>query len=95
MEGELVRTLDPRLHAFWRFNRSVKVERPYLRETLAWARIDRDGAAGEALIEEIQSGWVSRAGSIWMFERNPPSRVERNPREALPAHQSLSDSVTA
>lgn len=31
------------------------------RETLAWARIDLDLASGEALIEEIQSDWVSYA----------------------------------
>ncbi|MFO1350413.1 MAG: hypothetical protein U1F68_06945 [Gammaproteobacteria bacterium] len=31
------------------------------RETLAWARIDLDFAAGEALIEEIQSDWIKSA----------------------------------
>ena len=33
-------------------------ERPYFRETLAWARLDVDLDAGEALIEEVQSDWV-------------------------------------
>jgi hypothetical protein len=36
-------------------------ERDYYRETLAWARLDLDLAAGEALIEEIQTDWVRRA----------------------------------
>ncbi|KPJ89168.1 MAG: hypothetical protein AMJ53_16015 [Gammaproteobacteria bacterium SG8_11] len=39
----------------------VKGERPYFRQTLAWARIDLDFARGEALIEEVQSDWVKWA----------------------------------
>lgn len=39
-------------------------ERPYMRETLAWARIDLDLDRGEALIEEIQSDWVRRAARM-------------------------------
>jgi hypothetical protein len=33
-------------------------ERPYFRETLAWARLDVDLSNDEVLIEEIQSDWV-------------------------------------
>lgn len=33
-------------------------ERPYYRETLAWARLDVDLDKGEVLVEEIQSDWV-------------------------------------
>lgn len=36
-------------------------ERPFFRETLAWARIDLDFDDDEALIEEIQSDWVREA----------------------------------
>jgi len=48
-----------------------KGERPYLRETLAWARIDLDLATGEALIEEIQSDWVRRADAVRATAANP------------------------
>lgn len=37
-------------------------ERSWYRETLAWARLDLDFARGQALIEEIQSDWISYAG---------------------------------
>lgn len=33
-------------------------ERPYFRQTLAWARLDLDLDRGEALIEEVQTDWV-------------------------------------
>jgi len=36
----------------------------FYRETLAWARIDLDWSTGEALIEEIQSDWVSYANIL-------------------------------
>lgn len=36
-------------------------ERRYHRQTLAWARLDLDLERGEALIEEIQTGWVREA----------------------------------
>lgn len=36
-------------------------ERDYYRETLAWARLDIDMSAGEALIEEIQTDWIRHA----------------------------------
>lgn len=39
-------------------------ERLYFRETLAWSRIDVDLKRGEALIEEIQTDWVRKAGRI-------------------------------
>lgn len=52
-----------------------KGERSYLQETLAWARIDLDFATGAALIEEIQSDWVSRAGSVRARAADPRSWV--------------------
>lgn len=39
-------------------------ERSYMRETLAWARIDVDLERGEALIEEVQSDWIKRAARM-------------------------------
>lgn len=36
-------------------------KKAFYRETLAWARIDLDWHTGEALIEEIQSDWISDA----------------------------------
>ena len=39
-------------------------ERPYFRETLAWARIDLDLVSSEALVEEIQSDWVRCANRL-------------------------------
>ncbi len=36
----------------------------YVRETLAWARIDLDFSTNEALIEEIQSDWVREGSSL-------------------------------
>lgn len=36
-------------------------QRELFRETLAWARLDVDFDSGEALIEEIQSDWMSSA----------------------------------
>ncbi len=54
-------------------------KRDLYRHTLAWARIDFDLDSGEALIEEIQSDWVRRAGRClqgikqglapWYFEK--------------------------
>jgi len=40
-------------------------ERPYFRETLAWARMDVDFNSGEALIEEIQTDWVREAFDVY------------------------------
>jgi len=39
-------------------------QRDYMRETLAWARMDVELDRGEALIEEIQSDWVRRVASL-------------------------------
>lgn len=41
-------------------------DRPYHRETLAWARIDLDFESDEALIEEVQSDWVREAKVLLM-----------------------------
>lgn len=40
-------------------------ERPYRRETLAWARIDLDFSTNQALIEEVQSDWVRKAKQLY------------------------------
>jgi hypothetical protein len=40
-------------------------------ETLAWARIDLDFAANQALIEEIQSDWVRQVKSEWRQAYHP------------------------
>lgn len=40
-------------------------ERPYFRETLAWARLDVDLEHGEALIEEVQNDpWQVGAATL-------------------------------
>lgn len=41
----------------------------YVRETLAWARIDLDFQTDEALIEEIQSDWVREARLLFRDAR--------------------------
>ena len=44
------------------------------RHTLAWARMDVDLDAGEALIEEIQSDWIREAVSEWRRSRQVKDR---------------------
>ena len=53
-------------------------------ETLAWARIDLDASFSEALIEEIQSDWVRRAG--WEMKY-----IERCEKRGTPARAYKSD----
>lgn len=42
----------------WAHPKLERDERPYFRETLAWARLDVDFANDAVLIEEVQSDWV-------------------------------------
>jgi hypothetical protein len=47
------------------------------RRTLAWARIDIDLDAGEALIEEIQNDWIRRALRSWRYGRPKTNATRR------------------
>jgi hypothetical protein len=46
--------------------------------TLAWARIDIDLAAGEALIEEIQSDWIREFRWLWEAASKLESEADRD-----------------
>ncbi len=50
-------------------------ERPYFRETLAWARLDIDMEQGEVLIEEIQTDWVREA--MEALEKRQPCKAHK------------------
>lgn len=58
---ELVRPSDSQRLNWYGHPVQRKGQRGFDRDTLAWARIDLDFDAGEALIEEVQSDWVREA----------------------------------
>lgn len=63
-------TIHPTLpYAFngWGHPVLARGERPYFRETLAWARLDVDLPSNEVLVEEVQSDWVRHVG--WLKRR--------------------------
>jgi hypothetical protein len=55
---------DDTLNNYWGHPVMQNGERPYYRQTLAWARLDVDLENGEALIEEIQTDWVREANDV-------------------------------
>ncbi|MCP4378833.1 MAG: hypothetical protein GY794_21985 [bacterium] len=65
------------------------------RHTLAWARIDIDLDAGEALIEEIQNDWIRNALQSWRHgwpETNAkPIAMARYLRDVLSPHMRIWD----
>jgi hypothetical protein len=48
------------------------------RITLAWARIDLDLAAGEALVEEVQSDWMREHAWIWRMAADDECEASRD-----------------
>ncbi len=45
---------------------------------LAWARLDVDLAAGEALIDEVQSDWIRALGGLWSSAARLEPRASRD-----------------
>lgn len=64
-------------------------ERPYFRETLAWARMDVDFDSGDALIEEIQTDWVREAFDVYQ------ELVSDDPQQADAETQALQTYIEA
>lgn len=66
-DRSLMRWICPRLQGVfnhWGHPILEPAERPYFRETLAWARLDIDLAHDEVLVEEIQSDWVRYVATL-------------------------------
>ena len=80
-----------------------KRDQVFFRDTLAWARIDLDFSADQALIEEIQCDWLREAKSLlnhvftkdkdrWYWDIDAtPQEVERYVKEVLQPYTKLWD----
>jgi len=61
---KLVKPGSDKVLNYWGHPVFEQKDTEYLRETLAWARIDIDFVTNEALIEEIQSDWVREGADL-------------------------------
>lgn len=55
----------------------TRKDKPYFRETLAWARLDIDFNKNECLIEEIQSDWIRDAKGLLLDARHAIKRKQK------------------
>lgn len=56
----------------------TRKDRPYFRETLAWARLDIDFDKNECLVEEIQSDWIRDAKDLLLDARRAIKRKQKS-----------------
>jgi len=79
-------------HLFERYSHPINKEG---RHTLAWARIDIDLDAGQALIEEVQNDWIRDAlrnwRESWQKSREDPRAMARYLRDVLNPHIRIWD----